>query len=517
MTPPDAAGAPPTRVWPRPDFLAAVGLSLLTAAALALRLYRLDAQSVWYDESFAIAQAVKPWGALVDALVLEGGRHPPLHYGLLHGWFGVVGFGAFQARLLSALAGAAAVPLLYVVARRLVTRPQALCAAVLLTVSQIAVYFSQEARAYGLAQPLSLLTAWAFLVLLARPTMVRALGLAAALLALLGTHYYGLGTIAALVVYWWLFPGTNGRLVWRHLLLAGVVTLVAYAPWPLALRHSAEAQPGRIFRERDVSERPTVQAPLMALHRFNNGKLTSVEAESSLASVLAGVVVFTLPVLGALWLRWPSRRHTEPTAPGASGEWQALILGGLLAAAPVALAIVVGLAGATFNYRHYSFAVPGYCLAVAVAWGVCFTQRATRLIWLAVALALSAVALRAVYTVPTKPDYRAALAGMAAATRDGDCAVVRPDIWKDALPLPWDIYYRDRPRPTVVPFAALPDALANCSRVWVLWDRTWWMNYDEASRVAIAALMTAPPPGFVPDDASRHPALEWRRYRRASN
>lgn len=514
MTTPEAAGAPSPGVWPGPDFRAAIAVTLLTGAALALRLFHIDAQSVWYDESFAIAQAAKPWGALFDALVLEGGRHPPLHYWLLHVWFGLTGLGAFQARLLSALAGAASVPLLYAVARRLVAAPVALVAALLLTVSQIAVYFSQEARAYMLADALSLATAWACLALLARPTVARSLLLAAAVLALLGTHYYGLGTLAALAVYALLFPGRDAALAWKRLLLAALMAAVFYAPWPLALRHSAEAQPGRIFRERDVSEQPTVMAPLMALHRFNNGKFSSVETESSPASVLAGMLVFTLPVLIACWRLWPERRRARAAFTRPSYEWQALTLGLLLAAAPVALAIAAGVAGATFNYRHYSFAVPGYCLAVAVAWHVCFTRRGLRQGWLIAALVMAALGLRAVYTAPTKPDYRAALSSVAAATRNGDCAVVRPDIWKDEMPLPWDIYYRDRPRPTVVPFAALPGGLATCGRVWVLWDRTWWMNRDDASRRAVEALITTPPPGFVMAEASRHPALEWRLYRR---
>ncbi len=512
--PVESAGSPPDDRGAR-ALITGLALVVIALGGLALRLYRLDAQSVWYDESFTVAQSVKPWGALFAALVLEGGRHPPLHYWLLHGWFDLVGFGAWEARLLSAVLGTLAIPLLYALTRRFADRPTALCAALLLAVSQIAVYFSQEARAYMTAQCLSLVAALAFMALLARPTLLRTAALAAATLLLLATHYYGAATVLALVSYWALFRRSYSPLVRRRLILAGALTAAAYAPWPLALRASAEAQPARMFHARDVSERPSLLSPVMAVNRFNSGKFASVEGSSSPVTVALGLLIFTVPIAVALG----ATSLADATAGSGSSAVllarQGLVLGGLLAALPVAMAMLFGVAGATFNYRHYSFAVPGYVLAVALAWRVCFRHRDARVAWLAVALGWSGVALRANYAVATKPDYRGALAPMAAAARRGDCAVVRPAIWNDALPLPWDVYYPDRERPRAVPLAALPQGLADCDRLWVIADRTWWMNRDEAAPAA--RLQAALPAAFALVSESRHPALELRLYRRVTS
>ncbi len=494
-------------------------LAGIIAAGLGLRLFHLDAQSVWYDEAFTIVQSGKPLDRLLAALVAEGGRHPPLHYWLLHGWFGVTGYGAYQARLLSAVFGTLAIPALYLLARRFAGPATALCAALLLAVSQMAVYFSQEARSYMAAQCLAVLAACAFMWLLARPTLARTVVFAMAALALLATHYYGVATLLALGLYWVTFRRASSPLVGRRLVLAGALAAVCYAPWPLALRSSAEARPGRVFQDRDVSEQPSLLAPVMALNRFNSGKLTSVEAPSSAGSVALGLMLFTVPVAAAFWIagrrRFASRSVVPPEA-NAPGALEGLVLGTLLAALPVALAMAAGWFGATFNYRHYSFAVPGYYLAVALAWQVCFTRRAVRAGWIAAVLALSAVALRASYTVPTKPDYRAALAPMAAAVTAGDCVVTLPNIWRDEMHLAWDVYYRDRAQPTPVAFAALgavPDA---CGRLWVVWDTTWWMNRDQGERARTTQALAAPPPGFTLTAAYPHDALDVRLYQRVA-
>lgn len=497
-----------------------LALSGIVATGLVLRLYRLDAQSVWYDEAFTIAQSAKPLGGLFAALVLEGGRHPPLHYWLLHGWFDLTGVGAGEARLLSVVFGTLSIPALYLLARRFTDVATALCAALLLAVSQIAIYFSQEARAYMAAQFLAIVAAHAFVALLARPTFTGTVAFAAAALALMATHYYGAATLLALGIYWFLYRRDYSPLVPRRLVLATGLAALAYAPWPLALQSSAEARPERMFQERDVSEQPSLLAPVMALNRFNSGKLTSVEAPSSPAAVALGLGLFTAPLLAATWIALRRRpAGPDPNTPRDAAAWlawQGMVLGALLTALPVALAMLFGMLGAPFNYRHYSFAVPGYYLAVAIAWQICFPRRAVRAGWLVAALAMSAVAMRASYGVPTKPDYRAGLAPMAAAYLAGDCVVTRPNIWHDAMHLAWDVYYRDRGWPRAVPFDALPAGLNGCARLWVVWDTTWWMNRDEAERARTAQVLTALPPAFALTAGYPHPALDLRLYRRVT-
>ena len=506
-----------------------IALCLIVLVGAALRLYRVDAQSVWFDEAFAVAHSVKSLPDLFQVLLLEGGRHPPLHYWILHFWFGIVGFGAMEARLVSVIFGTLSIPLLYVLARRFTDSATSLCAALLLSVSQIAIYFSQEARSYMAAQCLSLVAACAFTWLLQRPTFGPTAVFAAASLALLATHYYGIATLAALGLYWVLFRLDYSPLVLRRLALAAAIVTAAYLPWPLALRSSAEARPAQVFRARDASERPSTLSPVMALNRFNNGKLASMEAESPAWSVALGLALFTVPVAVALWLVrirrdvGPALEAPPPTVgPPASCKarrlrLRGLVLGMLLAGFPVGAAILAGAFGAVFNYRHYSFAVPGYYLAVAIGWQVCFHRRLVRVAWTAAALGLSAFALRAVYFAPTKPDYRAALAPLAAGYHTGDCAVTRPGIWKDSMHLAWDVYYRHRGSPTVVPFESLPAGLAGCERLWIVWDTTSWMNRDAQERTRTIDMVTALQPQFDLIEHPQHADVDVRLYRRGSD
>jgi hypothetical protein len=67
---------------------------------LGLRLYSLNGESVSYDESFSMATCRMPTDGMLRQLVADF-VHPPLHYFVLCGWLDLVGFGVWQARLLS--------------------------------------------------------------------------------------------------------------------------------------------------------------------------------------------------------------------------------------------------------------------------------------------------------------------------------------------------------------------------------------------------------------------------------
>jgi hypothetical protein len=84
---------------------------------------------------------------------------PPLYHLLLHGWTRLAGDGDFAGRLLSALLGAAAIPITYLLARALFGRRTALVAALLAAVAPLYVVYSREAAMYALFLLLALLAA----------------------------------------------------------------------------------------------------------------------------------------------------------------------------------------------------------------------------------------------------------------------------------------------------------------------------------------------------------------------
>ena len=138
----------------------------ITAVAAALRLYRLDHGGLWYDELIMARLTAGPWAPLWQDIWQQG--RPPVYPLLAWAAGRVLGQSDAALRLLSVLAGTAAVPALFAVARRLFNQRVALLAAALLAVSPYQVYYSQEHRYYALLLLLGtlmlgwLLRAWRF-------------------------------------------------------------------------------------------------------------------------------------------------------------------------------------------------------------------------------------------------------------------------------------------------------------------------------------------------------------------
>jgi len=140
----------------------AVTLALLVVIlllAFSLRVHRLEAQSVWWDEGLAA------WAARQDlvssALWCASDVHPPLYFWLLHFWRLGSGDSEFGLRFLSVGCGVLGVAALYRLGRALADRPTGILAALLLATARFALWWSQEMRMYILAALLATLSLWA--------------------------------------------------------------------------------------------------------------------------------------------------------------------------------------------------------------------------------------------------------------------------------------------------------------------------------------------------------------------
>ena len=88
---------------------------LLLLLAYALRLYRLDGQSLWWDEGISLHLATSSLGEIVRDRLAN--IHPPLYFFLLKGWLALVGVSPFTGRYLSVLAGLLSVALVFAIVR----------------------------------------------------------------------------------------------------------------------------------------------------------------------------------------------------------------------------------------------------------------------------------------------------------------------------------------------------------------------------------------------------------------
>ena len=146
-------------------------VAALVLLALALRVFWLDHQSLWFDEGWSWYVATRPWGALWDIL-RQVDSHPPLYYASLKIWLALAGQSDFSLRFLSVMAGTLAVPVVYVLGRRLLPRDSmALAAALCLAVSPPHIVYSQEVRMYAWAVTLTGLSVYWMLRWLSRPSL----------------------------------------------------------------------------------------------------------------------------------------------------------------------------------------------------------------------------------------------------------------------------------------------------------------------------------------------------------
>ncbi|MDH7487431.1 MAG: archaemetzincin family Zn-dependent metalloprotease [Anaerolineae bacterium] len=130
------------------DRLNRILLLIILLLALALRLYRLDGQSLWADEGNSAALAGRPLAQIARDAAHD--IHPPLYYWLLHGWTRLFGTSEVGLRSLSVVLGLLLVWLTYLIGRRLHGLATGLLAAFLAAVNPFQVYYSQEARMYML-------------------------------------------------------------------------------------------------------------------------------------------------------------------------------------------------------------------------------------------------------------------------------------------------------------------------------------------------------------------------------
>ncbi len=175
-------------------------LAALVLLAAALRLATLTEQSFWYDESFTPVHVFHTGlGATLKAVV-HSENTPPLWY--LLAWVDVRLFGdsALALRLPSALAGIATVPVVWTIGNALSGRRAALAGAAIVAVNPLFVWYSQEARAYGLFVLFAALAMLCFVRLLREPTGARAAWFALSGALALLTHYFAVFLLIPMVL-----------------------------------------------------------------------------------------------------------------------------------------------------------------------------------------------------------------------------------------------------------------------------------------------------------------------------
>jgi hypothetical protein len=379
---------------------------LLVAAFVLVRVWRLDASCLWFDEVFSVHAARHGWGALVEFVALDL-IHPPLFYLLLKGWIALVGSEAvWWVRVFPLLtAGAACVPVV-LLCRELGLRARVgQVALVLMAASGFLVQHAREVRMYGLLLLLAACSLWLF-ARYARATQGGkrqgrlTVSLFVVNLLLVYTHYYGwllVGHELIFVAVW------RRRKVWEFGLMSGAL-VVCYCPWLWMLWRASGAGRGLIAQNIGWAVAPRVWEiiqPFLILHEPFRFRQNTWER-----AVLRVNVWFTLALFGTAFvaLGWRlfvrGRRmaarasETETGRAREAGDAEAgdADAGERFAAkfliffstAPVVAAFLLSrvLPHSVWGVRHLIIIAPAYLLLAAYA------LSALRPLWLATAIKL---------------------------------------------------------------------------------------------------------------------------------
>ncbi|MBN1953734.1 MAG: glycosyltransferase family 39 protein [Anaerolineae bacterium] len=417
---------------PRPAIqllLTRIGLLGLLLFAFALRLYRLDAQSIWWDEAISIHLAHCSAAEIVADRA--GNLHPPLYFFLLKGWVALAGDAPFSVRFLSACSSLPLIPALYAFGRRWTNRRAGFLAALLAALSPLYLAYAQEARVYALL-PLAglalLAVAWRLAETGAAPTLWRHwLALLAAEALALGLHYMALFVVATIVAG--LFIRLRRRSDRLRLLAVQGLVLLALLPWLLVVWQHAGELDARLAMGNWQAEAVTLAHFVRLLWVFQLTGLSGLVADPAAVLSSAAAALAALTAFGCLVYR----RATRATA-------LTLLLAWLL---PLASAFVVWQARPLAHPRYVILFTPPLFLLLALALERLFARTlAARGLASLLAISLAATSGLGIlaYHAPrfAKDDARGAAAAIAARAAAGDLVLTPPEDWSVA-------YYYDGP------------------------------------------------------------------------
>lgn len=393
-------------------------LLVLVWLAFALRVFRLDFQSLWRDEVDAIRFATR---ALPDLLATfrTPGENGPLFFLALRPWLAVAGRSEFALRFPAAWAGTLAIPLIYVLVRRLAAQLPALVTMLLATTAPYLVWYGQDAKMYAALTLLVPLSLWLTIEVAQRGTWWRWVLLYTVTTLCFYTHL-----LAALVVpvqvLWLLIlsphqhrPSTGFRPVGRWVTAGGYVLalVLPYLPllgWQVSM-WSSPFETGHPFV-------PLPDILTVLAVAFSDGVVpgrTPLMLLPAMLALVAGAVL------------WTSQGKDSPAErSGVASRWQvaAVLLIWLLLPPLTVYAISLGMP--LFTDRYLIWCMPAF-LALA-SLGIIALARAWRPLGLATLSAFLIVNVAGVWAQgsgPVKSDFRAAASFVLAHRQPGDLMI----------------------------------------------------------------------------------------------
>jgi mannosyltransferase len=320
----------------------AIWLWATVALGAVLRLVALGYKSFWLDEIASVTITRLPDAAFRSMLWHEEGNMA-LYYVLLRPWLHF-GMNEASVRLLSALVGIASIPLMYALARLLVSEAGARLATLFFALNACAVAVAQEARGYSLLVLGVLLSTYLFVRLVERPSFALACAYGVVTGLVVYCHYFGMFIPAAQAISLLALP--RGRRPWKHLAVAASIVALAALPvlWMIHIQ--------------DIGHITWVKSPSW-LELYHLGAYLAAGS----GKVVGAVLLLLDLVLLALFLRtlktlWPDRGQDVRC-------WRYALLASCLFA-PVVISLLISTTRPIFYHRFLIIGLPAWILMTAV-------------------------------------------------------------------------------------------------------------------------------------------------------
>ena len=216
---------------PRSQAIYVAVICLVLAAAVWLRWSGLNSQSMWADEGFSAWFSQFSPGTQWHLLSWD--TQGPMYHIALHYWVALWGTSEISYRALSALFSTLSLAVFFLIAHKMwPDRLFVSLSLMLYSFTFFQIWYAKETRTYALLAFLLLTSIYCMLLCLSQPSMLRLLGLAAALSAALYTHNMTLYYLPGLMAFWFVYPSqiTLGTRLRYVVILAGIVFLL-YIPW----------------------------------------------------------------------------------------------------------------------------------------------------------------------------------------------------------------------------------------------------------------------------------------------
>jgi mannosyltransferase len=428
---------------------------MLTAVAAVLRFFHLGAKSLWFDEALTAMLARAPWHGFARTVWRGGEANMALYYEIMRAWTHL-GTREWALRSFSALVGVAAIPVFYLLGRRLFGPAVGLIAALLLTVNACHVAYSQEARSYALFFLLAILSS--YFLMRAVESGATSDYLAYALISALSvySHFFAFLLIGAQALSLIALP--RGAVRWRKLLIAVALLAVLVLPALFFVM-------GRNTGQLAWVPKPTARD----LQRF--GYFLVADQGTLRQPLLAAYLV-----LAGLALIFSKRRNAGPLA-----RFKFILLLSWFLF-PMAVAFVASLWKPVFMPRFLIF-----CLApLLLLTGVGLAQIRSTALRIALTLTLACASL-----VPTlwyyrqpKEQWREAVSYIATHAQSGDAVI----LFGNYARVPFDYYQPRMTWPPGVSFIRAADSRSPEALPTKASMHTWLLMHGQPSDPAAAAL-----------------------------